>query len=221
MKEIWQDRIESLSEEEIFNYLTIDRGSYQKDAIEYAEKTLEKNKLNIIELQTKYNYNQESIVITKRINSEENIQKIEQNFIARGLEKYIHLIQEVSTSIKNRKKRKKKKSKIIFNAVLSLIYSLFFLSKNSGSTLNVYQFLIALMIPFFTPFVFGLIIELFKTKFSKEHKFEIFSDLFVKTWYYFIFVFHSNSFLNKLKLNEKLFIYISWNNYFDNHWKNS
>lgn len=188
MKEIWQDRIESLSEEEIFNYLTIDRGSYQKDAIEYAEKTLEKNKLNIIELQIKYNYNQESILIeiTKRINSEENIQKIEQNFISRGLEKYIHLIQEISTSIKNRKKRKKKKSKIIFNVVLSLIYSLILLLKNTGSTLNVYQFLIALMIPFFTPFVFGLIIELFKTKFSKEHKFEVFSDLFVKTWYYFI-----------------------------------
>lgn len=188
MKEIWQDRIESLSEEEIFNYLTIDRGSYQKDAIEYAEKTLENNKLNIIELQTKYNYNQESIVIeiTKRINSEENIQKIEQNFIARDLEKYIHLIQEVSTSIKNRKKRKKKNSKIIFNIVLSLIYSLIFLLKNTGSTLNVYQFLIALMVPFFTPFVFGLIIELFKTKFSKKHKFEVLSDLFVKTWYYFI-----------------------------------
>lgn len=188
MKEIWQDRIESFSEEEIFNYLTIDRGSYQKDAIEYAEKILENNKLNIIELQQKYNYNQKSIVIeiTKRINSEENIQKIEQNFIARNLEQYIHLIQEINTSIKNKKSKKKKKTKIIFNVVLSLIYTLFFLVKNAGGTLNIYQFLIAFMIPFLAPFVFGLIMEIFKTKFSKEHKFEVFSNLFVKTWYYFI-----------------------------------
>ena len=188
MNENWQNIIESFSEKEIFNYLTIDRGIYQKEAIDYAEKILKNKKITLIELQKKYNYDQKSIEteIIKRINSEENKQKIEQDFIDRKLEKYIYLIQEKNTSIKKEKRRKKRKYKIIFNTVLSILYSFIFLLKNTGSSVNVFQFLIALVIPFLTPFIFGIIIELFKVIFSKKHKFELFSDLFIKTWIYFI-----------------------------------
>lgn len=188
MRENWEKYIESFSEKELFNYLTIDRGIYQKDAINYVEKILRDKKLTLIELQKKYNYDQKSIEseIIKRINSEESIQKIEQNFIERELEQHIHLIEEQNTLIKNREKKKKRKSKIIFNTVLSLIYSLIFLSNNKLGSVNIYQFLVALMVPIFSPFIFYLVVELLKIKFSKEHKFEIFSDSFVKTWYYFI-----------------------------------
>lgn len=188
MKKVWQERIRTLSEKEIFNYLTIDRGSYQKEAIDYAEKILEDKKSTIIELQKKYDYGQKSIEIeiTKRITSEEDIEQIEQNFIERKLETYIHLIKEKDKFIKNEKRKKKRKSKIIFSTTLSLLYSFIFLLENTGSTINIFQFLIAIMIPWFTPFIFILLVELVKVKLSKEHKFELFSDLFIKTWYYFI-----------------------------------
>ena len=54
--EIWQKNIDNLDDKKLFDYLTIERGNYQLEAIEYAENLLNEKKISLIHLQKKYNY---------------------------------------------------------------------------------------------------------------------------------------------------------------------
>ena len=124
MKENYQTYIESLSDEELFYYLTKNRGEYQKEGIEYAEKTLTNRKLNIIDLQKKYNYNEEIIEqeIVKRILNEEKIEEIVKNFRKRKLEDFIYLIEQKNQLINKKKSWKKIKRRIFYIIILYVIY---------------------------------------------------------------------------------------------------
>lgn len=186
MKKNWKDYIESLNDLELFNYLTIDRGDYQKEGIIYAEEIIKKRGISLIELQKKNNYGITQIKqeIEKRIKSGEDEEFIKENFNTRELNEYIYLIKEEKNNYNKKSNKKKRKSKITFNIVLSLLYSFGMFSKVSSP--NFYQVLAALTTPIITPFIFGTLFDFIKSTINKDYKFKLFSDLFLKTWFYFV-----------------------------------
>ena len=158
MKEKYQIYIESLSDEDLFYYLTKNRGEYQNEGIEYAEKTLTNRKLNLIDLQKKYNYNQESIEreIIKRIISGENLEKIEQNLIERKLENYINLVQKEGKAIKNKKRWKSNKRGYVLGIISAFTYTLI-IEGFYDITDFIEKTISAILVPLFVAFIIFLI----------------------------------------------------------------
>lgn len=190
MKEIWQKNIDNLNNEKLFDYLTIERGNYQLEAIEYAENLLNEKKISLIHLQKKYNYNQKSIdlEITKRILNEEPLNKIKENFKQRNLSDYIYLIEEKDNFLKEKKWKKKRNSKITTNVLLSIFFSFLFISRKIENP-NIIHFFLSLTFLFTFPLVLSILIEAIKSKGYKNHKFEFFPKLFYRLWLYVVLFF--------------------------------
>ena len=149
MKEEWQKNIDNLDIEQLYKYLTIERGNYKIEAIEYAENTLIQRKISLIELQKTYNYNQSSndTEITRRILNKEPLDKIKQDLEKRNLSKYTHLIKEKHQFLKEKERKKKRNSQITTNVILSLIFSSIFIARIIKNP-NIIDFFIAIIFPF-------------------------------------------------------------------------
>jgi len=190
MKEIWQKNIDNLDDKKLFDYLTIERGNYQLEAIEYAENLLNEKKISLIHLQKKYNYNQKSIdlEITKRLSNEEPSNKIKENFKQRNLSDFIYLIEEKDIFLKEKKSKKKRNSKITTNVLLSIFFSFLFISRKIENP-NITHFFISLIFLFTIPFVLSILIEAIKSRGHKNQKLEFFPKLFYNLWLYLILFF--------------------------------
>jgi hypothetical protein len=187
MKEEWQKNIDNLDIEQLYKYLTIERGNYKIEAIEYAENTLIQRKISLIELQKTYNYNQSSndTEITKRILNKEPLDKIKQDLEKRNLSKYTHLIKEKHQFLKEKERKKKRNSQITTNVILSLIFSSIFIARIIKNP-NIIDFFIVIIFPFLLTLVLSILIETVKLKTTKNHKFIFFPKFFYKLWLYFI-----------------------------------
>tara|TARA_B110000208_G_C11525084_1_gene342111 strand:+ start:72 stop:677 length:606 start_codon:yes stop_codon:yes gene_type:complete len=187
MKEEWPKNIDNLDIEQLYKYLTIERGNYKIEAIEYAENTLIQRKISLIELQKTYNYNQSSndTEITKRILNKEPLDKIKQDLEKRNLSKYTHLIKEKHQFLKEKERKKKRNSQITTNVILSLIFSSIFIARIIKNP-NIIDFFIVIIFPFLLTLVLSILIETVKLKTTKNHKFIFFPNFFYKLWLYFI-----------------------------------
>ncbi|MCI2228852.1 hypothetical protein MC378_06700 [Polaribacter sp. MSW13] len=191
MKEEWKKNIDNLDIEQLYKYLTIERGNYKIEAIKYAENTLIQRKISLIELQKTYNYNQSSndTEITRRILNKEPLDKIKQDLEKRNLSKYTHLIKEKHQFLKEMERKKKRNSQIRTNVILSLIFSSFFIKRTFRNP-NIIDFFIVIIFPFLLTLVLSILIETVKLKTTKNHKFNLFPNLFpnlfYKLWLYLI-----------------------------------
>ena len=190
MKEIWQKNIDNLDDKKLFDYLTIESGNYQLEAIEYAENLLNEKKISLIHLQKKYNYNQKSIdlEITKRLSNEESLNEIKENFKQRNLSDFIYLIEEKDIFLKEKKRKKKRNSKITTNVLLSIFFSFLFISRKIENP-NIIHFFISLIFLFTISFVLSILIEAIKSRGHKNQKFKFFPKLFYNLWLYLILFF--------------------------------
>jgi len=117
MKLQYQDEIESLSNIQLFNYLTKDRHNYSSDYISNVQLVFEQRKLNYKNQQSKSNQSDEEIIeeIKNRINNYENVDLIKSQFILRNLNEKIIIIEKVNEDFQLKQNKNRNKSKTIFN----------------------------------------------------------------------------------------------------------
>jgi len=115
MKLQYQDEIESLSNIQLFNYLTKDRHNYSSDYISNVQLVFEQRKLNYKNQQSKSNQSDEEIIeeIKNRINNYENVDLIKSQFILRNLNEKIIIIEKVNEDFQLKQNKNRNKSKTI------------------------------------------------------------------------------------------------------------